>query len=580
MLRNPAYAGHAVFGKTMVVHQSPGLNRRARLEGRATPRASKTVARPREDWVDIAVPAIIPAETFERAARRLADNKRYASRNTKIPSLLQGIAACSGCGYGYYRASTRTTNKTIYYYRCLGSDDYRYAGGRVCTNKPVRADYLDQLVWDHITALLTNPTLIRAEIDKRLHYARTADPAARQRTHLQTALTKATTSITSMIGAFSEQLITLEELRARMPDLRARETNLRAQLDAIDTQLADREVYLKLASHVDGFLADIRGNATTSTVEQRQHILRLLVKDVLIGPEKITIRHRIPLRERATTEDPQPSDADTEGDHRPSCPLRWGRGDSTLRSTGQRLVPDPVLQVPGGEHGAHQPQEPVVVDVLRQRREHDLVVKRPEAVSDIPLDEPGRSGPGVGHLPQRGVTASAWPEPVGPVGEDRFVVGLQQQAHHFTDQLVRPGRQTQRSCLPVLLRDERPPYWTKPIALETHCFDDAIDLAQRHAVHGLPCAPDRHRPLVGVDAAVGQQIQLRVEHLSIQSFKRPAAPAALTQDIKHRFGVLHCAYLPVPRMSESPGLLRPCGRLSRPPWPVVTPATTMRPPSP
>ena len=165
MLRNPAYAGHAVFGKTMVVHQSPGLNRRARLEGRATPRASKTVARPREDWVDIAVPAIIPTETFERAGRRLADNKRYASRNTKIPSLLQGIAACSGCGYGYYRASTRTTNKTIYYYRCLGSDDYRYAGGRVCTNKPVRADYLDQLVWDHITALLTNPTLIRAEID-------------------------------------------------------------------------------------------------------------------------------------------------------------------------------------------------------------------------------------------------------------------------------------------------------------------------------------------------------------------------------------------------------------------------------
>jgi hypothetical protein len=38
----------------------------------------------------------------------------------------------------------------------------------------------------------------------------------------------------------------------------------------------------------------------TSAVEQRQHILRLLVKDVLIGPEKITIRHRIPIRERTT----------------------------------------------------------------------------------------------------------------------------------------------------------------------------------------------------------------------------------------------------------------------------------------
>src|SRR6266704_1506459 len=154
MLRNPAYAGIAVFGKTQVLQEPPGLNRRARLEGRTTPRASKTVDRPREDWIEIPVPAIVTTETFERAARRLEDNKRFAARNTKIPSLLQGLAACSACGYGYYRTSTRTTNKKICYYRCLGSDDYRYEGGRVCGNKPVRADYLDTVVWDHITHLL------------------------------------------------------------------------------------------------------------------------------------------------------------------------------------------------------------------------------------------------------------------------------------------------------------------------------------------------------------------------------------------------------------------------------------------
>ncbi|MFE3281449.1 recombinase family protein, partial [Nocardia sp. NPDC059239] len=161
MLRNPAYAGRAVFGKTMVVHESPGLNRAARLAGRGTPKASKTVDRPREHWTEIPVPAIVTDETFERVAQRLADNKRFASRNSKDPSLLQGLAACAGCGYGYYRTSTRTTNKKIYYYRCLGSDDYRYEGGRVCANKPVRADYLDTVVWDHSTALMAGPQLIR-----------------------------------------------------------------------------------------------------------------------------------------------------------------------------------------------------------------------------------------------------------------------------------------------------------------------------------------------------------------------------------------------------------------------------------
>ena len=66
-----------------------------------------------------------------RVAARLADNKRFTSRNSKVPSLLQGLAACAGGGYSYYRTSTRTINKEIYYYRCLGSDDYRYEGGRV-----------------------------------------------------------------------------------------------------------------------------------------------------------------------------------------------------------------------------------------------------------------------------------------------------------------------------------------------------------------------------------------------------------------------------------------------------------------
>jgi site-specific DNA recombinase len=383
MLRNPAYAGQAVFGKTMVINESPGLNRKARLAGRTTPRAAKTVDRPREEWAHIAVPAIVSEETFERVARRLTDNKRFASRNSKVPSLLQGLAACSACGYGYYRTSTRTTNKKIYYYRCLGSDDYRYEGGRVCGNRPVRADYLDHLVWDHITGLLTDPHLIRTEIDKRLDAARTADPAARQRERLEHALAKATTAITRMIEAFQEQLITIDELRARMPDLRAREANLRGQLDALHAHLADRELYLKLASDLEDFLTQLRDNAGTANVEERQRVLRLLVKDVLIGPEKITIRHRIPIRERTTNSDQQPDDTDTEGDPRPRCPLRWGREDPTLRGAGFGVLRDAGLgHNTGLAERLHQGQHTLVLRPATHPVHQGHVVDRVERSPD------------------------------------------------------------------------------------------------------------------------------------------------------------------------------------------------------
>ena len=327
MLRNPAYAGRAVFGKTQIVHEQPGLNRVARLQGRTTPRPVKTVDRPREEWTEIPVPAITDEDTFARVQQRLADNKRFATRGSKTPSLLQGLAACAACGYGCYRShATTTAGNKIYYYRCLGSDNYRYEGGRVCGSKPVRADYLDQVVWDHITGLLADPALIRAEISKRLEQARTSNPVTRQRAQLEQALAKAATSIIAMVEAFSEQLITIDELRAKMPHLRAREASLRGQLDALDAQAADRDAYLKLADDLEGFLARLRGSTATATTEDRRRVLRLLVKDVLVGPEKITIRHRIPAREPAgSSSSGRHETTDTEGHMRQSYALCWGR---------------------------------------------------------------------------------------------------------------------------------------------------------------------------------------------------------------------------------------------------------------
>jgi site-specific DNA recombinase len=436
MLRNPAYAGKAVFGKTMVVAEPAGLNRVARLQGRSVPRATRTTSRPREDWTEIPVPAIVTGETFERVQQRLADNKRFAARNTKVASLLQGLAACSACGYGYYRTSTRTTNKTIYYYRCLGSDDYRHEGGRVCHNQPVRADYLDTLVWDHVTGLLADPALIRAEISKRVERARTSDPVTRQRNQLQIALAKATTSITAMIQAYSEQLITIDELRIRMPHLRAREAGLRSQINALDAQAADRDAYLKLAGNLEGFLTQLRGSAATIAVTERQHVLRLLVKDVLISPEKITIRHRIPARGGSSTSGTRDTDTDTEGDHGPGYPLRWGREDPALRCAGLAVCQLAVLSQDARlQERLYQRQDALVSDPLAHPAHQGRVADRVEARLDIALHYPLISAGGeVASLGDRvmgpAVRAEAiraWPE---IRLEDRLQNQLQGRLHY------------------------------------------------------------------------------------------------------------------------------------------------------
>ncbi len=478
MLRNPAYAGTAVFGKTMVLQESPGLNRRARLEGRSTPRASKTVDRPREEWIEIPVPAIVTAETFGRVQERLEDNKRYAARNTKVPSLLQGLAACSACGYGYYRTSARTTSRKIYYYRCLGSDDYRYEGGRVCANKPVRADYLDTVVWDHITHLLADPALIRAEIGKRLAQARTADPAARQRQRLELALARATTAITRMIEAFQEQLITIDELRARMPALRARETNLRGQADAIDAQLADREAYLKLADDLEGFLGQLRASAATGTVEERQRVLRLLVKDVLIGPEKITIRHRIPVRERSSPGARQASQPDTEGDHRPGYPLRWGRERGPLRSPLLPRHDGPVRH----DHRRDQPpgnaqQDPPLAGVVSDRLEQQGMRNGIEKGPDINIQHPVLPPAPLTAHGQGIMGAAPTTVPVAVRVEDRLQLLLQQHRRCGLRHPVRRiGHSEQAHTCPMIFRYLHAPHRPGKVTPGTHPVPQLVQI--------------------------------------------------------------------------------------------------------
>ena len=81
-----------------------------------------------------------------------------------------------------------------------------------------------------------------------------------------------------MITAFSEQLLTIDELRARMPDLRARETGLKDQIAALDAQATDRDAYLKLAGDLEGFLARLRASSATATTEDRQRVLRALAR--------------------------------------------------------------------------------------------------------------------------------------------------------------------------------------------------------------------------------------------------------------------------------------------------------------
>ncbi len=293
MLRNPAYKGQACFGKTQIAARQR-LNRLARQRGGLPVRNSASLERPREEWLEIAVPALIHEETFALAEERLVVNKKYAARRTVEPSLLQGLVHCRQCGYALYRTSTRSTARKIFYYRCLGSDAYRYDGQARCDQRPIRLDLLESLVWAEVLRLLEDPALIQSELDRRLEAARQTHPAQRRQETLNRDLTRVQQSMERLLTAYQEDLLSLEELRRRMPALRQRELALHAEVESLSAQFADQAAYLRLAETLSAFLGRMRENVHTLDIAERQRIVRLLVKEVVVASDSITIRHSIP----------------------------------------------------------------------------------------------------------------------------------------------------------------------------------------------------------------------------------------------------------------------------------------------
>ena len=229
------------------------------------------------------------------AQERLIENKRLSARRTKAPTLLQGLLVCGQCGYGLYRTSTKTSKRQVQYYRCLGSDRYRHLRGAVCQCRPIRQDYLDQLVWEQVVRLLNEPELVRAEIERRIQENLSSDPVQQRKIRLERELKRIASQLDKLLDAYQEELIGLADLRNRVPELRRRQTALEKELEGVALQALEKSRLTQLHASMENFLAALRQSAKNLEVIERQKIVRLVIKQIIVNGNALTIQHSIPL---------------------------------------------------------------------------------------------------------------------------------------------------------------------------------------------------------------------------------------------------------------------------------------------
>jgi site-specific DNA recombinase len=166
MIKNPAYKGEFAANRRTEVKVPVTVNTGS-LTGPVVKMVKKRVARPKEEWIIVPVPAIVSKEEWDLANKLLRTNRKTSKRSGKSPYLLTGLIRCDYCGYnysGHRRVYKRKDGKEtiISSYGCNSKSSRMPAfKERVqCNSSHISMKVLDPAVWEVVHQVLLDPQIL------------------------------------------------------------------------------------------------------------------------------------------------------------------------------------------------------------------------------------------------------------------------------------------------------------------------------------------------------------------------------------------------------------------------------------
>src|SRR4051794_39141801 len=177
------------------------------------------------------------------------------------------------------------------YYRCCGSDAYRFGGERLCANPQVRTDRLDEAVWREVERVLQDPSWIAAEYERRLVQAR--DPTAGDLAGIEAQIAKLRRGMGRLIDGYAEGLIDKADFEPRVAGLRQRIKTWEEQATTLRDEVAQRAALSLIVGRLQDFARQVRDRMSAVDWSLQRDLIRVLVKRVEIDREDVNVVLRV-----------------------------------------------------------------------------------------------------------------------------------------------------------------------------------------------------------------------------------------------------------------------------------------------
>jgi len=289
ILLNPAYHGHARYGKERLVPRKPG--KRAKRGDPAVPQQAKvTTATDASQQIVISVPPIISQDLFEQVRKRMEDNgKRQRERQSGGKYLLSGLMICGQCGSAY--CSRRSGNSTHTYYRCIGTDKHRYGGTAICDNDSVKGDEIESMVWSEVCKLLRDPNRLKSELQRRRNEP---NASTEQLVALEKAVGDLRGRLDRLIDGYESGLIERPEFEQRIRPLRERYAREQEALESLRGTQSDEFVIESAGEALSSLAANISEHLDAADWSLRRDLLKLLIARIEVHRDEVRIVYKVP----------------------------------------------------------------------------------------------------------------------------------------------------------------------------------------------------------------------------------------------------------------------------------------------
>ena len=259
----------------------------------------KCTLRPKEEWIPISVPPIIDLATFHAAAGRARENEAFSPRNLQEGGyLLRKLVRCGRCGGSCSALTSKQTYggmvHSSHYYGCLRTTSGFLKQER-CSQRRIRADVLDELVWEEVSTRLQDPALVLEayQTHKTQRRDSSEDGSTEKDDRLQGQIKFANRELSRLLDAYQCGALELPELQKRRQLVNSKLEMLNREQELLRKMAAEKKKETDIKASLAEFAALVSTNLKRISFENKQKLLRIVLDKVVVNDWRVDVHYNI-----------------------------------------------------------------------------------------------------------------------------------------------------------------------------------------------------------------------------------------------------------------------------------------------